>query len=105
MYNNGKKVLLEPVQQQGVSGDAKELEVKVTQNGKHISIQNQVIFKCSDTASLEQIKTQYDVMNKYASLYIIEASSASEAVAIANELYESGLVTYAEPVVKKEVQW
>ncbi len=105
--NNGKKVYLTPQSLDGIQLRAKGDALRFKDaNGKELLVTKRLIVKFKSTDNLQKYLNEYglSVVKRFdiGGMYLLEASSPSEAMSAANELYEMIDVEFAQPDIARK---
>ncbi|NPA65403.1 MAG: hypothetical protein GXO11_00830 [Epsilonproteobacteria bacterium] len=97
-YNNGKKVYLQKDITRSLSSDD---DVYIRSNNT-IKIKNSVIAKFHSKEQAQTLLKGYFYKRLYGTTYQIQTNSSQEAIELANKLYESGEVFFAQPNIAQK---
>ena len=100
IYNNGQKVVLEPIQKPLTARSTSSALTFKKANGKKVVLTDRLFVKCSSEARMQNLIKKYrlKLIKRYPnSLYLLQASSALKAMESANALLLQEGVDFAHP--------
>jgi len=98
-YNNGKKVYL----QHDITRSLSSKNDVYIRSDDTIKINNSVIAKFHSKKQAETLLKGYIYKKLYNTTYEIQTNSSQEALQLANRLYESGKVVFAQPNIIQKI--
>jgi len=104
-YQNGKKIFVEKLKNKTKENNynLKSIDSKYKINNKNVIIQPMVIAKIKNGDLPNDIFYGYTFENIYGNVYKIYVSNDIEAISLSSKLYESNMVEYANPNIKRSI--